>query len=300
MSSAVAATRSVDAIAAARVHRSELRRVVRTLSRNRLVLIGFALVVAVIVVAAAADPIAPYDPIANNVRAAQQPPSSFYIFGTDRYGRDVFSRVVHGSRLSLFVALVSVAASAVVGTTLGMLSGYYRGWLDNLIGRIFDVFFSFPGLLLAIGVSAMLGPGLNNAIIAIAVVFSPVFGRVVRGPVLVERGKEYVEAARVIGASAPRIIIGHVLPNVLSPLSVLATITFSQAILLEANLSFLGLGTQPPAPSWGTMLQEARSFLELAPWMSIFPGLAIMLSVLAFNLLGDGIRDVLDPRSRAG
>ncbi|MFN8523512.1 MAG: ABC transporter permease [Chloroflexota bacterium] len=289
---------SVDALAAARVHRSELRRVVRTLARNRLVLAGFALVVLVIAIAALADPVAPYDPIANNVRAALQPPSAYYYFGTDRYGRDVFSRVIHGSRLSLFVALVSVAASALIGVTLGLVSGYYRGLVDNLIGRVFDILFSFPGLLLAIGVAAMLGPGLNNAIIALAVVFSPVFGRVVRGPVLVERGKEYVEAARVIGAGAPRIILGHVLPNVLSPLSVLATITFSQAILLEANLSFLGLGTQPPQPSWGTMLQESRAFLETAPWTSIFPGLAIMLSVLAFNLLGDGIRDVLDPRSR--
>lgn len=286
------------AIPAPARQRSEWRRATRTLTRNRLVVAGLVMVVALILIAALAGLIAPYDPIANNVRAALQPPSSYYYFGTDRFGRDVFSRVVYGSRLSLMVALVSVTVSAIVGVTLGLVSGYYRGWIDNLIGRVMDVFFSFPALLLAIGIAAMLGPGLNNAIIAIAVVYSPVFGRVVRGPVLVERGKEYVEAARVIGASSPRVLLRHVFPNVLSPLIVQATITLSQAILVEAYLSFLGLGTQPPFPSWGTMLQEGRSFLETAPWMSIFPGLAIMLTVLAFNLLGDGIRDVLDPRSR--
>ena len=284
----------------ARRERSEWRRALRPLVRNRLVLAGLVLVIGLILIALLAGLIAPYDPIANNVRAALQPPSSYYYFGTDRFGRDIFSRVVHGSRLSLLVALVSVALSASVGVTLGLLSGYFRGWVDNVIGRVMDVFFSFPALLLAIGVAAMLGPGLNNAILAIAVVYAPLFGRVVRGPVLVERSREYVDAARVLGASSPRIIVRHVFPNVLSPLTVQATITFSHAILLEAYLSFLGLGTQPPFPSWGTMLQESRSFLETAPWMSIFPGIAIMLAVLAFNLLGDGIRDVLDPRSREG
>ena len=278
--------------------RSEWRRTARTLTRNRLVLGGLVMVLGLIVIAALAGVIAPYDPIANNVRAALQPPSSYYFFGTDRFGRDVFSRVIYGSQLSLFVAIVSVAASTVVGIALGLVSGYYRGWIDNLIGRIMDVFFSFPALLLAIGVAAALGPGLNNAVIAIAVVYAPVFGRVVRGPALVERGKEYVEAARVIGASSPRVILKHIFPNVLSPLTIQATIAMSQAILLEASLSYLGLGTQPPFPSWGTMLYEGREFLETAPWWSIFPGLAIMLTVLAFNLLGDGIRDVLDPRSR--
>ena len=291
-------TAPVVAVPAPARQRTEWRRATRTIMRNRLVLAGLVMVVGLILVAALAGLIAPYDPIANNVRAALQPPSSYYFFGTDRFGRDVFSRVIYGSRLSLFVALVSVTISVIVGVMLGLVSGYYRGWIDNLIGRVMDVFFSFPALLLAIGVAAMLGPGLNNAIVAIAVVYSPVFGRVVRGPVLVERGKEYVEAARVIGASSPRVILRHVFPNVLSPLIVQATITLSQAILTEAYLSFLGLGTQPPFPSWGTMLQEGRTFLETAPWMSIFPGLAIMLTVLAFNLLGDGIRDVLDPRSR--
>jgi peptide/nickel transport system permease protein len=292
------ATASRAAVTAAPRVRSEWRRTARTLTRNRLVLAGLVMVIGLIVIAALAGVIAPYNPVANNVRAALQPPSSYYYFGTDRFGRDIFSRVVFGSQISLFVAIVSVAMSTIVGIALGLVSGYYRGWVDNLIGRIMDVFFSFPALLLAIGVAAMLGPGLNNAVIAIAVVYAPVFGRVIRGPVLVERGKEYVEAARVIGASSPRVMLRHIFPNVLSPLTIQATITMSQAILLEASLSFLNLGTQPPFPSWGTMLYEGREFLETAPWWSIFPGLAIMLTVLAFNLLGDGIRDVLDPRSR--
>ena len=295
----VEVTAPAVAVAAPAHGRAEWRKTARTLTRNPLVVAGLVMVVGLVVVAALAGLIAPYDPIANNVRAALQPPSSYYYFGTDRFGRDVFSRVVYGSRLTLFVAITSVAISALVGVALGLVSGYFRGWVDNLIGRVMDIFFSFPALLLAIGVAAMLGPGLNNAVIAIAVVYSPVFGRVVRGPVLVERGKEYVEAARVIGASAPRVILKHVFPNVLSPLTIQATITLSQAILVEASLSYLGLGTQPPFPSWGTMLYEGREFLETAPWWSIFPGLAIMLTVLAFNLLGDGIRDVLDPRSRA-
>ena len=286
-----------SAVSSAR-QRSEWRRVARTLARNRLVIAGLVLVLGLVLLALLAGLIAPYDPIANNIRAREQPPSSYYIFGTDRFGRDVFSRVVFGSQISLLVALVSVAISASIGVPLGLIGGYFGGWVDNLIGRIMDVFFSFPALLLAIGVAAMLGPSLNNAIIAIGIVYAPWFGRIVRGPVLVERGKEYVEAARVLGASTPRILLMHVFPNVLSPLIIQATLTFSFAILIEASLSFLGLGTQPPQPSWGAMLQESRSFLETAPWMSIFPGLAIMLAVLGFNLLGDGVRDVLDPRSR--
>lgn len=282
-----------------RVQRTQLQRTIRVMTRNRLVLAGAIMVIGLILTAAFAFVIAPYSPIANNVRAATQPPSSFYLFGTDRFGRDIFSRVVYGSQITLLVAIVSVTLSALIGVTLGLVSGFYGGWVDSVIGRIFDVLFSFPALLLAIGVAAMLGPGLENAVIAISVVYAPLFGRVIRGPVLVERGKEYVEAARVLGAPSWRILLMHVFPNVLSPLTVQATITFSHAILLEAYLSFLGLGPQPPTPSWGTMLQEGRTYLETAPWMSIFPGLAIVAAVLAFNLLGDGIRDVLDPRTRA-
>ena len=278
---------------------SAWRRTARVFARNRLVLAGAILVVLVVLTALLARLIAPYDPIANNIRAALQPPSSLYFFGTDRFGRDVFSRVVFGSQLSLLVGLVSVAISATFGTLLGLTSGFFGGWIDDVIGRVMDVLFSFPALVLAIAIAATLGPGITNAIIAIAVVYAPLFGRVVRGPVLVERSKDYVEAARALGVGSSRLILRHVLPNVLSPLIVQVTLTISHAILLESYLSFLGLGTQPPYPSWGTMLQENRTFLETAPWTSLFPGLAIMLAVLAFNLLGDGIRDVLDPRVRS-
>lgn len=291
-------TAGTAAAPTSRVQRTQLQRTIRVMTKNRLVLAGAIMVIGLILTAAFAFVIAPYSPIANNVRAATQPPSSFYLFGTDRFGRDIFSRVIYGSQITLLVAMVSVTVSALIGVTLGLVSGFYGGWVDAVIGRIFDVLFSFPALLLAIGVAAMLGPGLENAVIAISVVYAPLFGRVIRGPVLVERGKEYVEAARVLGAPSWRVLMFHVFPNVLSPLTVQATITFSHAILLEAYLSFLGLGPQPPTPSWGTMLQEGRTYLETAPWMSIFPGLAIVAAVLAFNLLGDGIRDVLDPRTR--
>jgi peptide/nickel transport system permease protein len=279
--------------------RGEWQRTIRILARNRLVLAGSVLVVLVVLTALLAGAIAPYDPIANNVRAALQPPSAYYVFGTDRYGRDIFSRVVFGSQISLAVALVSVTLAATSGTLLGLASGFFGGWVDDVVGRLMDVLFSFPALVLAIAVAAALGPGITNAVLAIATVYAPLFGRVVRGPVLVERAKDYVEAARAMGAGTPRLILRHVFPNVLSPLIVQVTLTFSQVILLESYLSFLGLGTQPPYPSWGTMLQEGRTFLESAPWTSVFPGLAIMLAVLAFNLLGDGIRDVLDPRLRS-
>jgi len=279
--------------------RSEWRRGLRTLTRNRLVMAGLIMSVLIVLVAIFARFIAPYNPIANNVRAALQRPSAYYYFGTDRFGRDIFSRVVYASRTSLLVALTSTSLAAVFGVTLGLLGGYFGGWVDSLTGRLMDILFSFPALLLAIAIAAMLGPSVRNAVVAIAVVYAPLFGRVVRGSVLAERGKEYVEAARVLGASTFRIVRRHVFPNILSPLIVQATITFSAAILTEAYLSFLGLGTQPPNPSWGTMLADGRTFLETAPWMSIFPGITIMLAVFSFNILGDGIRDVLDPRARA-
>ncbi len=279
--------------------RSEWRRGLRTLTRNRLVMAGLIMSVLIVLVAFFARFIAPYDPIANNVRAALQRPSAYYYFGTDRFGRDIFSRVVYASRTSLLVALTSASLAALFGVTLGLLGGYFGGWVDSVTGRLMDILFSFPALLLAIAIAALLGPSVRNAVIAIAVVYAPLFGRVVRGSVLAERGKEYVEAARVLGASTPRIVRRHIFPNILSPLIVQATITFSAAILTEAYLSFLGLGTQPPNPSWGTMLADGRTFLETAPWMSIFPGIAIMLAVFSFNILGDGIRDALDPRARA-
>jgi len=273
-------------------------RPLRLLAANKLVLSGLALTLLLVLMALLADVISPHDPIALNVRHRQEAPSAQYPFGTDRLGRDILSRVIHGTRNSLRVAFTSVTVALLVGGLLGLVSGYAGGLADLAIGRVMDVFFSFPVLLLAIAIAAMLGPGVENASLAIAIVYTPLFARVVRGPVISERHRDYVEAARLLGASHPRIVARHVLPNVVSPMIVQASASFSHAILLEAALSYIGLGTQPPAPSWGTMLSEGRTFLETAPWMSIFPGAAIAAAVLAFNLLGDGLRDALDPTLR--
>ena len=296
--SAATGAAAVEPTRAARPPRSGMRRAIRPLLRNGLVVAGLIIVLLMVLTALLAPLLAPRDPIGQDIANRLAPPSGQWPFGTDRFGRDIFSRVIYGSRISLWVSISSISIAIFVGSILGLVSGYLGGWVDNLISRVMDVFFSFPGLFLAIAIAAILGPSLNNAIWAIAVVYAPFFSRVVRGPVLAERGKEYVEAARVIGASAPRIIGQHVLPNVLSPVIIQGSVVISQAILIEASLSYLGLGTQPPDPSWGTMLNEGRTFLELAPWMSIFPGLAIMLAVLGFNLVGDGLRDVLDPKAR--
>jgi len=242
--------------------------------------------------------VAPYDPTEMKVADALKRPSLAHPFGTDRFGRDVLSRTIHGSRIALGVAISSIGLALVVGTILGLAGGYVGGTTDLVIGRAMDVLFSFPTLILAIGIAAMLGPGLDNAALAIAVVYAPLFSRVVRGPVIAERAKEYAVAALGLGAGSFRVVLRHILPNVLAPLIVQTSVSLAYAILTEAALSYLGLGTQPPAPSWGTMLNEGRTYLETAPWMSVFPGLAIMLAVLGFNLLGDGLRSALDPQLR--
>jgi peptide/nickel transport system permease protein len=267
----------------------------RRLRANRLTIIGTTLTLLIVALALLANQVAPYDPIALNARHRLEAPSTDFRFGTDRLGRDILSRVVHGARSSLGIAATSVTVSLILGSALGLVAGYFGGAIDLVIGRIMDVLFSFPALLLAIAVAAMLGPGVRNTALAIAVVYTPLFVRVIRGPVISERHRDYVLAARVIGASHSKIIYRHILPNVLSPIIIQASAALSTAILIEAALSYIGLGTQPPAPSWGTMLSEGRTFLETAPWMSIFPGLAIALTVLAFNLVGDGLRDAFDP-----
>src|SRR2546422_951976 len=268
--------------------------------RNPLVAGGGLLAVVLVLLALAAGRVAPYDPTDMKVTDALKPPSAAHLFGTDRFGRDVLSRTVYGSRIALGVALTSIGLAFAVGSALGLASGFWGGWPDLLIGGLMDVVFSFPTLILAIAIAAMLGPGLDNAVLAIAVVYVPLFSRVARGPVLAERERDHVMAALGLGAGWLRILLRHILPNVLAPLIVQASVGLAFAILTEASLSYVGLGTQPPDPSWGTMLNEGRTYLETAPWMSVFPGLAIMLAVLAFNLLGDGLRDVLDPQRRVG
>ncbi len=259
-----------------------------------------ALIVGVFVLAAgAADWLPLRSPLAMTPQARMAGPSWAMPFGADAFGRDLLSRTVYGARLSLGVAVQSVGIALVAGSLLGLLSGYAGGRTDQALMRLMDVFFSFPAILLALGIVAALGPSPSNVVIAIAVVYTPIFARVVRGPVLALKEREFVEATRALGAGALSILGRHIVPNLTSVLVVQTSIALSWAVLTEASLSFLGLSAQPPAPSWGTMLNEGRQALELAPHMAVLPGLAIMLAVLGFNLLGDGLRDWLDPRGAA-
>ena len=253
--------------------RARWGRSVRRATRNTLVVLGLLGAVLVVGMAIFADRLAPRAPDDQNFDLIESRPSAQAVFGTDRFGRDVLSRVIHGARISLYVAIASIAASMTLGGALGLTAGYMGGASDNAINRVLDVFFSIPALLLAVGIAAM------------------------RGPVLAERAKDYVEAVRALGATRVAVALKHILPNVISPFVVQGTVALSQAILIEASLSYLGLSAQPPTPSWGNMLNEGRTYLETAPWISVFPGLAIMLTVLAFNLIGDGLRDILDPSS---
>lgn len=274
-----------------------LLRLGRLAKRNPIGVLGLAVLLVVLLLAIFAKQVAPFDPAAQPAERLTAP-NQTYLFGTDEFGRDVFSRVVWGTRISLYVGIVSVTIALIVGVTLGLISGYYGSWADSLIMRVVDVLFAFPTIILAITITGILGPSLTNATLAIGIVYAPIFARVTRGPVLSVINLDYVEAARTVGAGDGRIILRYVLPNIAAPLMVQTTLALSTAILAEAALSYLGLGTQPPTPSWGTMLGTGRKYLELSPWIAIFPGLAIMVTVLAFNLLGDGLRDILDPRLR--
>jgi peptide/nickel transport system permease protein len=268
---------------------------------NRLTIVGLIIVVILVIVAILAPWIATHDVGATNLSLRYLPPSSQYFFGTDSTGRDIFSRVVFGARISLKVGLVVVAVSAIVGTLLGALAGYYGGWIDRIIsGYVFNVFLAFPGLLLAIAMVAFLGAGLNKLIFALCIIGWVGYARLIRGQVLKVREYDFVQAARALGASDARILLIHILPNAIQPLIVQASLGMAGAVLSEAALSFLGLGVPPPAPSWGVMIEEARdlSTLQAAPHALIFPGLAIALTVLAFNFIGDGLREYLDPRQR--
>jgi len=267
------------------------------LFRSHLSRVGGLIVLLTLVAAVFAPWLAPFDPYAQ-ASPRLLPPGPSHWAGTDEFGRDLLSRTVHGARISLYVATFSVLIGGVIGASLGSLAGYFKGWLDQLVMRATDIMLAFPGIVLAIFLSAVLGPNLRNATIAIGIVYIPLFARVARGQVLSVAESDYVQAAHAAGTPDLRILVRHVLPNAAAPLIVQATISFANAIVAEAALSFLGLGAQPPEPSWGTMLSNGRSYMEIAPWVVIVPGLAISLTVLGLNLFGDALRDTLDPRLR--
>ena len=268
------------------------------LARNRGAIAGAVVLFGLFALAAFADMIVPYDPTQIAAGDRLRGPEAAHPFGTDAFGRDVLVRIIHGSRISLQLGLISVAIGGGIGVTTGLVSGYYSGWVDRIIMRGIDVMLAFPGILLALVIVAILGPDLNNAMIAVGLAAMPHYTRVVRGSVLGVRELQYIEAARVVGCRDGAIMFRHILPNVLAPVIVLATLGVASAIIAGAALSFLGLGAKPPTPEWGAMLSEGRAYLRTAPWITTFPGAAIMVTVLAINLLGDGLRDALDPRMR--
>lgn len=274
------------------------RRALGRLLRRGTAVFGLAVVAGVIVLALCAAWIAPYDPLQTSFSLVRKAPGSAHWFGTDEVGRDLLSRVIWGTRASLSAGVISVSIALGVGVPLGMLAGYLGGLLDALISRFTDAMLACPFLILAIALAAFLGPSLGNAMIAIGITATPIFIRLSRGQVLVVKSEDYVEAARAVGNPPLRILVRHILPNILPPVIVQATLAVATAIIAEASLSFLGLGQQPPAPSWGSMLNTAQRFLTQAPWLAVFPGAAIFVTVLAFNLLGDGLRDALDPKSQ--
>ena len=275
---------------------SPWRQAIERVIKNPTAMAGLVTLLLLIVIAVAAPLLAPYNPVKQNPMLSLRPPSPEHWLGTDQFGRDILSRIIFGSRISLRVGLVSVSIALVCGGTLGLIAGYYGGWIDQLISRLVDLLLAFPGILLALVIVSVIGPSLTNVMIAVGIAVTPNYARVVRGSVLAAKENIYVEAARAIGAKDRRTLVLHILPNVLAPIIVLATLGVAGAILTGAALSFLGLGAKPPTPEWGAMLSEGRNYMRLAWWISTFPGLAIMLTVLAINLLGDGLRDTLDPR----
>ncbi|WP_134686942.1 ABC transporter permease [Brevibacillus migulae] len=270
----------------------------KALSKNKLAIVGFIIILFFIMVAIFAPLLTEYPYDEGNLLDKNKPPSSEHWFGTDYNGRDVFTRVVFGARISLWVGTFSVLGSIIVGTALGLISGYYGRWIDMLISRIFDVMLAFPSILLAIAIVAILGPSLQNALIAISIINVPTFGRLVRSKVLSLKEEEFIMAARAMGMKDSRIIMNHILPNSLAPIIVTGTLGIATAIIEAAALGFLGLGAQAPEPEWGKMLADSRQYIQKAPWNLIFPGASIMLTVLGFNLIGDGLRDALDPRMK--
>jgi len=278
--------------------RTRWQMLVPRIRRHKGLLVGAGILACLFAIALGQNTVAPQNPIKIDITQTLQPPTSNHVMGTDAIGRDVYSRVVHGARISLTVGAISVGIAATVGTTVGLVAGYAGGSVDAISMRIIDVLLAFPGVLLALGIVSVLGPSLQNLMIAVGVSGIPFFARLVRSTVLVAKEQLYVEAARVIGVSTPVILARHVLPNVVAPIIVAASLSMGTSILAAAGLSFIGLGSQPPTPEWGRMLTEGRDYLRDAWWISTFPGIAIMITVLSVNLLGDGLRDVLDPRLR--
>ncbi len=277
---------------------SPARRAWRRLWRRKGAMVGLVFVLLFIVIAVFAPIFSPYDPIETSWSAVRSAPSEMYWFGTDEIGRDVLSRVIWGARASILAGLVSVSISMALGIPIGLIAAYVGGWTDAVISRFTDAMLAVPFLILAIALSAFLGPSLNNAMIAIGVSAMPVFIRLTRAQAMQIKVEDYVEAARAVGNPHWRIALRHIMPNVMPPLIVQATLSIAAAIIAEASLSFLGLGQQPPLPSWGSMLNTAKNYMDNAPWMAVWPGLSIFLLVLSFNLLGDGLRDALDPRQK--
>ena len=276
---------------------SPARRALRGVAQRKGAMIGLSLITIFVLLAVLAPMVAPYDPVATSWALVRKPPSMAHWFGTDDLGRDVLARVIYGARASLAAGAISVGIALAIGVPVGLVSGYRGGFADALISRITDAMLACPFLILAIALAAFLGPSLGNAMIAIGISATPIFVRLTRGEVMSIKVEEYIDAARSVGDSNWRIAVGHILPNALPALLVQATLSVAAAIIAEAALSFLGLGQQPPYPSWGSMLNSAQRFLTNAPWMAIWPGLAIFLVVLSFNLLGDGLRDALDPQN---
>lgn len=288
---------SAAATAAPPSAQSPARRALRRFLRHRLAVFGLVIVMLFIAVAILAPLIAPYDPLQTSWTRIRKPPSFAHWMGTDENGRDVLSRVIWGARASMMAGVISVMGALLIGVPLGLLAGLAGGWTDAVISRVADAMLSVPFLILAIALAAFLGPALENAMLAIAITASPVFVRLSRGMALDAKATDWIEAARALGNPAWRTAFVHVLPNTIPPLLVQASLAVAEAIIAEASLSFLGLGMQPPNPSWGSMLNSSQRFLTQAPWLSIFPGVTIMIVVLAFNLMGDGLRDALDPRA---
>ncbi|MDK2823474.1 MAG: peptide/nickel transport system permease protein [Clostridia bacterium] len=270
--------------------------VIKRLKKNKIAMFGAFIIGILLFTAVFAPFLSPHDPENGILTDRQQPPSSKYLLGTDSQGRDVLSRIIHGAGISVQIGVISVGIALIVGSLMGVLAGYYGKWMDVLIMRLVDIMLAFPTILLALAIVTILGPSLKNAMIAVGIVNIPRFARIVRSSVLSVKETEYIEASKAIGCTDIQIILRHVLPNCLAPIIVQTTLTIGTAILEAAGLSFLGLGAQPPMPEWGAMLADSRGYLRQAPWSVMFPGLAIMLTVLGFNLLGDGLRDALDPR----